>query len=113
MYFTLFFLQANTAFHLVYIAASTLIDIKGRVKSKTEDNNTDEGVQSVEMCPENLDRDLPRAAGSGLNSPQNPTESVQSSERCYFEPVLLFLLHLAAVIVSCMNFFVEQVSDIV
>ena len=69
------FVQASTGFHLVYIAASTLIDIKGRIGRRNSSN-----------------------------------ESLQSSERCWYEPILLFLLHLAAVIVSCMNFVVEQVS---
>ena len=67
-----FFVQASTGFHLVYIAASTLIDIKERIR-RSKGGNSEE-------------------------------------RSCFYEPILLFLLHLAAVVVSSTNFFVEQVS---
>ena len=72
-----FFVQASTGFHLVYIAASTLLDIKERIR-RSKEGNVD--------------------------------ASLQSGKSCFYEPILLFLLHLAAVVISSTNFFVEQVS---
>lgn len=68
-------LKASTGFHLVYIAASTLLDIKERIRRSKEGN---------------VDANL------------------QSGKSCFYEPILLFLLHLAAVVISSTNFFVEQ-----
>ena len=78
-----FFVQASTGFHLVYIAASTLIDIKRRRRESSD--------EITERC-------------------FFENDNSNSGERCWYEPILLFLLHLAAVIVSSMNFFLEQVS---
>ena len=61
--------QASKAFHMVYIAASMLIDIKQGREGRNSDRSS---------CS---------------------------------EPLRLFGLHMAAVIISCINFFVETVRN--
>ena len=61
------FVQASTAFHLVYITALRLVDI----------------------APSNME---------------------EGNRNRSFGPILLVLVHVAAVVISCVNFFIETVS---
>ena len=37
--------------------------------------------------------------------------TLEESKSCFYEPIRLFLLHLAAIVLSCVNFFIEKVSE--
>ena len=78
------FLQASTCFHLLYFTILSLKDIQRRLKKKktTQSQHT-------------------------INAEENP----KSEEQSHLRPAMcLILIHLLAVVISCTNIYIEQVS---